>query len=62
MKICAFLMVLASHTMKGALSSAGDLAPEDLYGDLYGEEAISDELQSLSVQEVQGSLYLGWSC
>ena len=44
--------VLTSHKMKGALSSAGDLAPEDLYGDLYGEEGIGDELQRLSVQEV----------
>lgn len=31
---------------------AGDLAPEDLYGDLYTEEGITDQLQSLSVHEV----------
>ena len=34
------------------LPDAGHLAPEDLYGDLYNEEGVSDELQSLNVFEV----------
>ena len=34
------------------LPVAGNLAPEDLYGDLYNEEGVSDELQSLNVFEV----------
>ena len=34
---------------------AEDLAPEDLYGDLYAEESISDEIKSLNLEQV--SLY-----
>ena len=31
---------------------AEDLAPEDLYGDLYAEEGISDELKILNLEQV----------
>ena len=40
-----------THGKKGVCPAAGHL-PEDLYGDLYNEEGINDELQSLDVFEV----------
>ncbi|CAK0761022.1 hypothetical protein CVIRNUC_002821 [Coccomyxa viridis] len=32
---------------------AEDLAPDDLYGDLYAEESISHELKSLNLEQLQ---------
>ncbi len=41
---------------RAAFPVAGQLEADELYGDLYTEEGISDELQSLGVAEVRSSL------